>query len=191
MSGIKNQKIKKNVLSNRRGFSLVEVLVTLFVLSIGLVAISTLMTGNIKSSENAKNQIIASQLAQEGIELVRNLKDNNSTFTGEVSSGADYSIDYTSNYAAFKSSNNPSDATKKLYLDTNNFYSNSNSAQATKFFRKIKIEITTDASSKKTATATSYVTWNNSGFSTISGFPANCTIGNKCLSVVSVMPDLN
>ena len=184
-----NIKSKKTTYSNKHGFSLIEVMISVFVLSLGLVAVSILMTSNIRSSENAKNQIIASQLAQEGIELVRNLKDNNPTFTTDIASENNYRIDYTSNYEAFKNSNDNDDIKKKLYLDSNKFYSHDNSGQATRFFRKIKIDITTDGT-LKTATATSYVTWNNSGFSTISGFPNNCTVGNKCVSVVSVMPDL-
>lgn len=190
MQNIKNKKIKKTICFNKAGFSLIEVLVAMFILSMGFAAVFSLMTINIRSSENAKNQIIASQLAQEGVELVRNLKDNNSTFTDDVGTGgSDYRIDYNSDYTTFLGSNINDDTKKKLNIDANNFYSHS-SGQATKFYRKIKIEITTDADSKKTATVTNYVTWNSSGFTAISGtFPANCTIGNKCLSAVSVLPD--
>jgi len=175
MPDIKNQKNKKTA---KRGFSLIEVLLALLVLSIGLVAVSILMSGNIKNFQNTKNQIIASQLAQEGIELVRNLKDNDDTFTSTVTSG-DYRIDAITGLLDTGSD-------RKLYLNSD-FYVHNSAGTATKFYRKISVDISTDADDKKTATVTSTVTWNGTGFGSFS----TCNVSNKCVSAVSVMPDLD
>lgn len=178
----------KTEIENKKGFSLVEVLFAILVLSVGIAAVAVLMTGNIKNSITAKNQIVASELAQEGLELVRNLKDNNPTFTTDVVNGSDYSVDYKSDYTAFIASN-VSTGEKELFSN-GGFFSHSGSTP-TKFFRKIAVSIATDLDGKKTANVTSYVTWNGTGFSAITGFPATCNIANQCVSVVSVLPDLN
>ncbi|HBI33892.1 MAG TPA: hypothetical protein DEA43_02665 [Candidatus Moranbacteria bacterium] len=178
--------MKKKYNKIKQGFSLVEVLISLLVLSIGISSVLFLMTANTKNSINAKNQIIASGLAQEGIELVRNLKDNNpATFTTDITTQNDYRIDYTFSYDAFRNSNNASNAQKQLFLNGNGFYSHSNGVGAisTKFYRKISVSIAT-VSLKKVATITSYVSWNDSGI------PAVCNVANKCVSVVAVLPDL-
>ena len=173
---------------SKAGFSLIEVLVAMLVLSMGFAAVFSLMTINIRSSENAKNQIIASQLAQEGLELVRNLRDNGSLDASYPDSAActpaskciDLRIDKDDTVL------NTSTALSKLLYLNNNFYTHT-AGTATKFFRKIDLSITGDKnatpSSTRVITVTSYVTWNGTGV------PATCNIGNKCVSAVSVLPD--
>lgn len=58
------------------GFSTPEVLLSVFVVSIGLVTIMTVMSGSLRFSFNNRDIIIATDLAQEGVELVRNVRDN-------------------------------------------------------------------------------------------------------------------
>lgn len=178
---------KKN-LKTKSGFSLIEVLITLLVLSVGIAAVSALMAGNIKTSINTKNQIIAASLAQEATELVRNLKDNNATFLTDIANGSDYRVDYLSDYAAFR--NSPAafagDANKKLYLNVFGFYSHTN-ATNTKFYRKI--EMANDiVSGNKIATV--FVSWNGTGFPS----PLNastCTVGKKCVLMQTVLSSVN
>jgi Tfp pilus assembly protein PilV len=59
------------------GFYLIEAIIAMFLLTVGLLVavdlLSKTMTGNIEDREN----ITAVALAQEGVELVRNLRDNN------------------------------------------------------------------------------------------------------------------
>jgi len=196
---IKMNKFKKYKTA-RRGFSLIEVLVTVFILAIGLVAVSTLMADNIKSSENAKNQIIASQLAQEGVELVRNMKDNGLLDPSYSDSSACTPASKCINLRIDKddtifNTNNTLD--KQLYLNGNFFYTHA-AGTPTKFYRRIDLTVAgAKATTNRVITATSYVTWNNMGFTVaagivdVSGNITNCNIGNKCVSVVSVMPDLN
>ena len=62
---------------DKSGFSLLEVIIALFVLSIGITAMLSLISNSINNSNEAKDMIAAAQLAQEGVELVRNKRDNN------------------------------------------------------------------------------------------------------------------
>lgn len=62
--------------STAAGFSLVEVLVSIVILSLALTAIVGLFTINISSANVIKNNYMASALAQEGVEVARNLRDS-------------------------------------------------------------------------------------------------------------------
>ncbi len=56
---------------------MLEVLLSVFVLLVGLMTIVAVMSGSLRHSYETRDQIIATGLAQEGIELVRNVRDNN------------------------------------------------------------------------------------------------------------------
>jgi type II secretory pathway pseudopilin PulG len=171
---------------------LIEVLVSLFVLSIGITAIAVLMVDNIKNLQTSKNQIVASQLAQEGIELVRNLKDNNSdsVINNMNTAGSPYN-----NYRIDKdmSSVNSTNNTGEQLLYLNGSFYTHTTGSPTKFFRRIDFIVSGSAlpaPSSRQIKATCYVTWNNTGFLAMS-LPADCNVANKCVSVVSVLPDEN
>ncbi|MDO8495188.1 MAG: type II secretion system protein [bacterium] len=57
------------------GFTLIEAMVSVVILSIALTAIMGLFTINITSANLVRNNYIASGLIQEGVEVVRNLRD--------------------------------------------------------------------------------------------------------------------
>jgi Tfp pilus assembly protein PilV len=59
------------------GFSLGEVVLAGFVLTVGLLSISALITKSLQNSFENRDAITAILLAQEGVELVRNVRDNN------------------------------------------------------------------------------------------------------------------
>lgn len=63
--------------TRRKGFSFLEVIIAVFVLETGLLAGMTLITAGLRNSLDSRNQSIAGLLAQEGVELMRNLRDNN------------------------------------------------------------------------------------------------------------------
>lgn len=67
----------KTYLRAKRGFSIIEVLFATLIFSVGLVSVSNLMLESLKNSADSRNVVIAAQLAQEGVELVRNFRDNN------------------------------------------------------------------------------------------------------------------
>ena len=58
-----------------KGFTLVETLVALSILSIALAGTYTMISYNLRSAKGIQNSFIASGLAQEGLEVVRNLRD--------------------------------------------------------------------------------------------------------------------
>ena len=59
-----------------KGFSLGEVLLAAFVLTAGLLSLTALMASSLRNSFETRDAIIATELAQEGVELVRNVRDN-------------------------------------------------------------------------------------------------------------------
>ncbi|EKE19523.1 MAG: hypothetical protein ACD_8C00144G0006 [uncultured bacterium] len=193
----------------QKGFSLVEVLVSLMVLSIGLLGVSALMVGNIKSAANAKDQVIASALAQEGVELIRNFKFNNSNFVTEVDAldGRDYMIypgqDYTIGFLGSDRTNTDISSSGGLdkcvfyfynalnpngaYVQGSGLYANSDMTP-TRFFRKARVDVASGV-----VTVTVFVGWNGgtpflftAGGDDITGL---CTLGNKCLSVTATLQD--
>ncbi len=89
------------------GFTVLELIVVMFIISLGLIGVLSLAVQNIKVSGLNKNELIASQLAQEGLELVRSIRDKNWLTSGNdwklgagAGSGSDiyqdgiYAIDY-------------------------------------------------------------------------------------------------
>jgi len=62
---------------NQRGFSLMEVTVSIAIITIGLVAIISLFNSNIQNEIRSRNKLIAVYLANESVEIVRQQRDNN------------------------------------------------------------------------------------------------------------------
>lgn len=72
--------VKKNIfqLSSRQaGFTLLEMLLALSVLSVGVMAAFTLSTANLNTVKANGQRILAANLAREGVEVIRNIRDSN------------------------------------------------------------------------------------------------------------------
>ncbi len=188
MKKIKQKKIKK-------GFSLIEVLFAVIIMVLAITGVVFLLTNSSKSIQDSKNQVIAAQLAQEGIELIRNLKENNNLGSDYENAGGPFTgrVDYSSTFSR------PADINQSYQLripssGSNRFFSHS-TGTASKFYRKICLSVAgsvaTTPYSHRVVTVNSFVTWRNGGFS-FSGcdISNNCTLGNKCVSAISVLPDL-
>lgn len=69
----------KNIKNKKRaaGFTLIELLVSFAILTTGISVSINLISQSLKSSSYLKNQTIASYLAVEGIELIKNKRDEN------------------------------------------------------------------------------------------------------------------
>jgi len=84
-------------LKAKAGFSLIEILAVLFVVSMALLGVVSLITQNIQVQSINKNNLIAANLAQEGIELTRQVRDlnwqNHQVFDAYLSDG-NYTVDY-------------------------------------------------------------------------------------------------
>ncbi len=73
MLGKKSAKIQ----NSSRGFTLIEMMVVVVVVSIGLIGALSFFSINLNNQFEAKQELIASGLAQEGAELVSNIRDYN------------------------------------------------------------------------------------------------------------------
>jgi len=125
------------------GFSIIEVMVAVAIISVGMFGVVSMMTQNIIVQPVNKNNLIASMLAQEGLELVRQVRDSNwigsSTVVG-FSSGIPATS--TIDIGGFKSSGlDFDDSAANLYIDNNGFYSHSG-ATSTPFKRLLTVSST-------------------------------------------------
>lgn len=67
----------KSIKNTLQAFSIIEVLIGIFVFSLGLISIYALLASSLSVSDYNRNSIIASNLAREQIELFRNIRDTN------------------------------------------------------------------------------------------------------------------
>lgn len=180
-------------LINKSGLSFIEVIIAIFILATGMVAVLGLMAASLKESLDARNQRTAVFLAQEGVELVRNFRDNtwasgNLTFEGNIgfpngNPNNNCVIDYIDTDGIVSSSGNDGDCGKtfdetRLYFDANDFFTYDNtSANPSKFNRKIEINyVGPDRNNAEKAIITSMVVWNRTSFPAI----ADCNTAHKC-----------
>ncbi len=128
---------------NEKGFSLLEVIAAIFVLTIGIVGSYIVLSYFAVTTSLASSRLTAAYLAQEGIEIVRNIRDNNwlnnlnwkdSLENCEFGCEMDYKTK-TEDGGEPISYNEPGNFLK---IDSDNFYSYSGET-ATKFKRKITI----------------------------------------------------
>lgn len=179
-----------------------EVIISIFVLTVGILSAVALISASIKNSIDARNQIIAAGLAQEGAELVRNVRDNNwasdygafkEGFTTDNKENCRIDKNYSSDY--FECNDNAD--SKKLYYHESGsdkgFYTHTaDGGTETKFKRKIAFKYFNNTGGETLivndivkAEVSTVVIWGND-------FPEdldNCTIGNKCLLVKSVLTE--
>lgn len=69
--------INKIKIKNGKGFTLLEVIIAIFLITVGVGATVSLINQTLSSSQVISSRLVASYLAQEGIELVRNIRDGN------------------------------------------------------------------------------------------------------------------
>jgi len=129
----------------------------------------SLMSSSLKDSIGSRDQIIGVLLSQEGIELVRNLRDNNWANSRDTFDSSNFPV------------NDDMDCSITLTsaIQTTPIYTIS--GMPNKFQRKIQVDYD-DNTIKNTAEITSVVIWGGSG----SNFPTNpitqtnCNTATKC-----------
>lgn len=118
-----------------RGFTLVEVIVAIGIISLVSVGVMFGISLNLTSAARIKNNLIASNLAQEGLEIVRSIRDRDwhlgNSFGSSLANGT-YIVDWDSQSLLTFSD-------MFLKVDSNGLY-NYSSGQDTAFKRKIIIE---------------------------------------------------
>ncbi|HPN96241.1 MAG TPA: hypothetical protein PLK35_00580 [Candidatus Moranbacteria bacterium] len=162
-------KNKKGLFAGKRGFSLLEAILSVFIVSVGLVAVMSLLTASIKETLGSRSQQVASLLAQEGVELVRNIRDNNwarqldDSFNG---------IDAANNCTIAYNSTLSCSGDYKLSRNTSGYYVHNSNLPDTRFSRKIII-----SGGANVRRIISMVVWDRDDFP---GSVDGCTTKNKC-----------
>jgi len=72
---------------NQNGLTMIELLVALTVITVGLFAVWSLFLSNYNAEKDARNRVIAVNLAREGAEIIRNIRDSNWLKIAENESG--------------------------------------------------------------------------------------------------------
>jgi len=67
----------KSAHKKNRGFTLIEMIIAIFIISVGLMGTLSFLNVNSANQTETKNELIAAGLAQEGTELARNIRDYN------------------------------------------------------------------------------------------------------------------
>jgi Tfp pilus assembly protein PilV len=156
LSDIKRQKYKSGA-----GFTIVEIVISIFILSIAIVGIYNAFSIMVVLNADTADRLTSAYLAQEGMEIVRNIRDNNWVKSNDWRCGlVDISndenagdCDYTyslcatgceADYTVQEAIINLWSSSSNLNIDRNGFYSYlscplSNPDCQTKFTRKITI----------------------------------------------------
>jgi prepilin-type N-terminal cleavage/methylation domain-containing protein len=160
----------------QKGFTLIEIIIAVFILSIAVVGTYGAFSIMVTLNTNASDRLIASYLAQEGIEITRNIRDTNWLVGNSLDTFSSYlvngdpdcqngcEVDYkTSPYngiylGLWTSGTSPDPGGRFLNIDKDGFYSYQNcptgeESCATKFKRKITVTCLPSASDCENATA--------------------------------------
>lgn len=192
------------------GFSIVEVLVTTAVVVIGLTAIVQLLSSSLRVSFSNRDVVIGTSLAQEGLELALNFRDNNlangvlpfDNFAG--ANNRDFCrLDYlVPQFILSGGSRNcfgsvPVDPSVRYSLElSGGGYTHVNGVR--KYARAIAIARDTVNTPPRYQTITSIVWWSGSDARPAGVFPdniaanvnvANCTVANRCAYVQATLHD--
>jgi type II secretory pathway pseudopilin PulG len=65
---------------NNKGETLAETIIALSILAVGITSSSAIMVNSTRNLTNAKNRVVAVNIAREGIEAMRNIRDTNWLF---------------------------------------------------------------------------------------------------------------
>lgn len=139
------------VIGNTAGFSLVEVMAVLFLVSMGLIGVLALLVQSMQVRYINRNAMTAYSLAQEGIELVRHVRDSNWRQSEPWLTGlaaGEYCLDYQDPVPVSTSGQGC-----RLYIGADGFYDHVNSLgdQASPFYRKVSVSAVATSSAVITA----------------------------------------
>lgn len=123
---------------------MLEVIGAIFILTVGIGAAFSLISQTLSTASLAKEKLIASYLVQEGIEIIRNMRDGNflegeAWDEGLTNCSGGCIVDYNHSYGPNQEDPNlPAYSGQYLNIDSNGFYSHSSGIQ-TNFQRKVTI----------------------------------------------------
>ena len=158
----------------KKGFTLVETMVAISILMLGILGPLSIASSGLRNSLFAKDQVTAYYLAQEGIEYVRYVRDNNylkkndwlgglSDCTEQYGCAVDTEKWFTTNISVTtKCTSTDCGNDDLLYkINSNQHYTHQSGSEntATPFTRIIKVENTPNTPTDKEIKVTSTVTW--------------------------------
>ncbi|MFZ1626681.1 MAG: hypothetical protein WAT81_02640 [Candidatus Moraniibacteriota bacterium] len=189
---------QSRTVSKLPAFSIAEVVLAAFVLTTGIIAVMSLFVAAHRGSFDTRNVIIASELAQEGVEIALNIRDNNSAHRLENwTTGDNCQFSLAGNCDPFRYFPNGANSrctvnynssgaaaftcppTQPVMNLDNTFYSHGAGGSASRFFRIIKIN---HAAASDTALVQSFVSWQDPGANLNGGGAiAWCNVFNRCV----------
>ncbi|MDD3151075.1 MAG: hypothetical protein PHV68_09640 [Candidatus Gastranaerophilales bacterium] len=136
--------MKTNKIFNNSGISILEVIVAMMIITMGMVGVLSLVIQNVEAQYINKNVLMASGLAQEGLELVRNVRDLNwltpgNTWNQDMIGDGTYVIDYGGLSSLNTVINSIDEAGARLYVDSSGLYTHTITATPTNFYRLITV----------------------------------------------------
>lgn len=161
-------------IKTQKGFSLMEVLAAVFVLSVGMLAVIGLQTKTIITSFENRDSIMAAGLAQEGVELVRNIRDTNILNDREAFSGI-----LTSCSSSVDDPDCSGTGSITLKINNNNRYVKNGGTDSI-YTRRVTTVLGNSGTSDladDTLKVTSIVVWKGATFPSDC---ATCTVSKKC-----------
>lgn len=118
-----------------QGFTLIELMSVVVIMTIGMLGVMSLIDQIAIKSRLTNSKLVAAYLSQEGIEIVRNIRDSNwleSTAWDSGLGAGDWEADYN-DQALSGYTGNP------LNIDTTNGFYNYSAGNPSKFSRRITI----------------------------------------------------
>lgn len=186
----KTKKTKKLICQRGcgKGFSFIEGILAIFVVTVGMLMVIQLVSSGLSYAINSRYQATAVLLAQEGVEVVRGIRDNNwaqgeDTFKGFPGNNNNpCTVNYNSTVL---SSCNNDIGNKALNLESGAY--THNSGLSTRFKREILISYldgagdSTNKIGAATARVDSVVTWGTADFpNTIDAAHCNASSASQC-----------
>lgn len=175
----------------QNGFSTPEVILSIFLVSVGMVAIMAVMTNILRYSYQNQDVIIATALAQEGLELVRNIRDNDFAAggTGFPTSGPSNSFDtnqpncrtdWNEIRVFCRNGWSPSTIRYDLQLGTGLYNHDGLGGGQGEYSRYLYIKYD-DTVGQEKALVRSFVTWGSGAAPPDDGTTGACTMVNSCV----------
>lgn len=147
----------------KNSFTLLEAIFAISILTLTISGSFALISRLLSFSPQIQSKLIASYLAQEGIEIIRNIRDTNwvqdQNWLNNIQQTSSYYLDYHSQ----KFPDDPPCTSNYLFLDNTNFYNCRNQGSQTKFQRKITISQPPECSSGNCISVEVEVSWQEKG----------------------------
>lgn len=179
----------QNILCKKtlKGFSLGETLLGAFILTTALTAVTALLASSYRHATESGDVIIAAELAQEGVELVRNVRDNDFASGGNGFSAFNSNrhhcrIDYNDPLGSLTCYATQGNLTRYNLQYGSGMYRHAGNVRE-RFSRYIYV----DYNGSDKANVRSFVIWGNRSLPPSTGTPNGCSIANKCVFTEAVL----